>query len=367
MLDAKPVGWFAPTYKILADAWREIKVLLQPLTAEKQESEHRLKLITGGVLEMWSLEDPNAGRGRKYARAIVDEAAMTPNLEAAWTEAIRPTLTDLRGDGWFCSTPKGRNYFWRLYCMGQDEAERDWACWHMPTSANPYIDPDEVEAARTGMPERAFRQEYLAEFVEESGGVFRGIAESVDKGRSANEPLTGTHTYVMGVDLARVEDFTVLTVLDDTGRQVYFERFNQISWERQLASIDSAARAYGAHVLVDSTGVGDPIFERLRQSGLSVEGYQISSASKEPLIDGLAMGLEQGRLRLMDIPAQTNELMAYQYELTPSRNVRMNAPEGMHDDTVTALALAWQALPQISIGHILTGTRKRETAHGIPR
>jgi hypothetical protein len=128
--------------------------------------------------------------------------------------------------------------------------------------------------------------------------------------------------------------------VDQAGRQVYFDRFNQISWERQLAAIEAPARKYKASIFLDSTGVGDPIFERVRKAGLNVTPYQFSNASKEALIDNLAMKLEQGQVRLMDLPAQTNELLAYQYELTPSRNVRMNAPEGMHDDCVIGLALA---------------------------
>jgi hypothetical protein len=141
-----------------------------------------------------------------------------------------------------------------------------------------------------------------------------------------------------------VEDFTVLSVLDDAGRQVYHDRFNQISWERQTAAILDVARQYRATVFIDSTGVGDPIYERIRLAGASVDPYQFTNASKERLIDHMAMQIEQGKVRLMDIPAQTNELLAYQYELTPSRNVRMNAPEGMHDDCVISLGLAtWGA------------------------
>ena len=91
---------------------------------------------------------------------------------------------------------------------------------------------------------------------------------------------------------------------------------------------------------MDSTGVGDPIYERLRDAGLRVYSYQFTNTSKEHLIDSLAMQLEQGKLRLMDIPDQENELLAFEYELTPSRNVRMSAPEGMHDDCVISVALA---------------------------
>ncbi len=340
MLQGYPVAWFAPTYKILADTWRELKYILAPVTATKLEQEHRIELVTGGSIDMWSLESPDAGRGRKYKRVVVDEAGLIPCLEEAWTEGIRPMLTDYHGDAIFAGTPKGRNFFWRLYCQGEDENQPDWRCWHMPTTANPFIDPAEVEEARLMLPERAYQQEYLAEFIEDSGGVFRGVKEAVNAGRTQNEEPKRGISYILGVDLARIQDFTVLTVLDDTGRQVYFERFNQISWERQITSIELVARKYKANIVVDSTGVGDPIFESLRKRGLRVEGYGLTNQSKEQLIDALAIAIEHGKLSLMDIPTQTNELFAYQYELTRAGNIRMNAPEGMHDDCVIALAMA---------------------------
>ncbi len=343
-LDGGPAGWFAPTYKFLMEPMSEACRILADAISRKSISEKRIELFTGGVIDFWTLDDSDAGRGRKYARAVIDEAAMVKNLEDAWQKAIRPTLADFRGDAWLLSTPRGHDFFWKAHTWGMSPDHHEWAAWTMPTSTNPYIEVDEIEAARKQLPERVFRQEFLAEFLEDAGGVFRGVEAVVDRGRFSNEPQPG-HTYTLGVDLARVEDFTVLCVMDERGVQVYHERFNQISWERQCSTIDSVARKYRALIYLDSTGVGDPIFERLRQSGLQVDPYQFTNASKERLIDFLAMQIEQGKVRLMDVPDQTNELLAYQYELTPSRNVRMNAPEGMHDDCVISLALAtWGAL-----------------------
>ena len=340
-----PVGWFAPKYKYLLEAWREFKRVLRPVIRRKDETEKRIELIGGGVLEFWSLQDEDAGRSRKYKRVAIDEAGLCKNLETAWNAAIRPTLTDLRGDADLYGTPKGRNFFWAAFAWGQDRLEPDWAAWRFPTIANPFIDPAEVEDARRKMPERLFRQEYEAEFLENAGGVFRRVSESIDRGRRAN--LTAAEpgrSYSQGVDLARVEDFTVVATLDNGQKQVYFDRFNQISWERQIAAIRHAAGIFRPVIYVDSTGVGDPIFERLYNARLDAQPYHLTNASKQLLIDNLAMQLERGAVRLMDVPEQEAELQAYAYELTPSRNVRMGAPEGMHDDTVIALALAaWGA------------------------
>lgn len=232
------------------------------------------------------------------------------------------------------------NFFWQCFARGSDSKESDWTAWCKPTLANPYIDPAEIEAARVQLPERVFRQEYLAEFIEDAGGVFRRVREAIDRGRIQSDDVRANDYYSIGVDLARVEDFTVITVLDGNGRQAYHERFNLISWERQIEAIKKVAATYPGRVVIDSTGVGDPICEILRRSGVDLVTYHFTNQSKEAAVDRLALLLEQGRLRLMDLPTQTNELLAFEYELTPSRNVRMSAPEGMHDDCVIALSLA---------------------------
>lgn len=342
VLAGYPAGWFAPTNKYLADAWRDLIRDLKPVITRKNDTDHRMELVGGGSIECWSLENEDAGRSRKYKHVVIDEAAKVKRLETAWMGSIRPTLTDMRGSADFLSTPKGHDYFWKLYTRGNDAGQPMWSSWRSPTSENPFIDPTEIEDARRDMPERLFQQEYLAEFLDDAGGVFRCVREAIDTSRNVNEPgaAPGRSGYVLGVDLARVEDFTVLTVVDANLRQVYHERFNQISWERQIARVTEVATAFHADVVLDSTGVGDPIFERLRNAGLPIVPFAFTNASKESLINNLAMKLERGDVRLMDIEAQTNELLAYEYELTPSRNVRMNAPSGMHDDCVIGLALA---------------------------
>lgn len=175
MLAGRPAAWFAPNEKYFDEVWREANRVLGPVTTRSDSQKKRLEIVTGGVLDFWTLhntDDP--GRGRKYAAIAVDEAAIVPphRLEKQWQEAIRPTLTDYRGDAWFGSTPKGAGFFQELYELGQ-KGEDGWRSWQMPTTANPHIDPEEVEAARRSLPSAVFRQEYLAEFVTDFGAHFK--------------------------------------------------------------------------------------------------------------------------------------------------------------------------------------------------
>jgi hypothetical protein len=356
-LRGKSIFWGAPTYDQVRVGWGETRRAAIEVAGFNQ-STMTCSFPAGGEIRYRSLDDPDNARGFTADGIVIDEAGDV--AESAWYEVLRPMLIDTGGWAWAIGTPRGRNWFWREYVMAEDRP--DARAWNAPTLGcriadgrlhrephpleNPEISFGEMEHLFATLPERIFRQEILAEFIENSGGVFRNVTEAVDKGRSENSPPIPGMGYILGVDLARVHDFTVLSVVDRTGRQVYFERFNQISWERQIAAIEATARRYGARIYLDSTGVGDPIYERVRNAGLGVTPYHFSNASKESVIDNLAMKIEQGTMRLMDVPAQTNELLAYQYELTPSRNVRTNAPEGMFDDCVIALALACWGLAQ---------------------
>lgn len=354
-LDGYPTGWFAPNYKYLSEAWRDFVKWLKPVIVRANATERRIELVTGGVIEFWSLEDADAGRSRKYKRVVIDEAAKIRSLEEAWQQAIRPTLTDFQGDADFYSTPKGHDFFWKAFSWGSDPSNPDWACWQIPSHANPYLMPSELEELRRQLPDRVYQQEILAKFLDDGGGVFRGVSQSIDRGRTTPWEPRPNFQYSTGVDLARVEDFTVISVLDPQGVQVYHERFNQISWERQIAAIHAAWKRYPGTVVMDSTGVGDPIYEACRKAGITVKPYQFTNASKTELIDGLALAIERGQLRLMDIRVQEDELLAFEYQLTAARNVRMSAPEGMHDDCVIALALSrWaQGRPQMKMFYSL--------------
>lgn len=159
-LEGKPAAYICPTYRMLTEVWRDVARLLPG--ARKLVSEYRIELANGGTIEMWSGDDAaNAIRGRKYALVILDEAALIPALRVAWEQSIRPTLTDLRGEAWFISTPRRGGTFEELY---NDAVGPEWARWQQPTSANPFMPADEIQRAQEGMSEQAFKQEYLADF-----------------------------------------------------------------------------------------------------------------------------------------------------------------------------------------------------------
>ena len=163
------VAYFTPTYNDLSDVWSEVKTRLQPIIAEKNEQTKQIKLITGGVIDFWSMDNPDSGRGRKYARVIVDEAEKAKKFKDAWQNTILPTLMDFKGDAWILSTPKfGQTYFKQLHSQRKD----NWASFNLSTYDNPFIDRDEIEEIKQTMDELSFRCEILAEDVDVTNNPF---------------------------------------------------------------------------------------------------------------------------------------------------------------------------------------------------
>jgi len=338
-----PVGWFSPTYKDMLEVWREVGERFGPITERTSVQDRRLEFITGGVLEFWSLENVQAGRGRKYRRVIIDEAAFVPTLLDSWNYAIRPTLADLRGDAWIYSTPKGRNGFWQMFQWGQDLGRPDWRSWQMPSSVNPFLPASELEEMRRNFPERVYQQEILAQFLEDAGGIFRRVLDAatatpLERGR-------GGAQYVYGIDWGRVNDFSVIVVLDVQTRSVVaMDRFTQIDYAVQMGRLDAMMQRFPPAVLVpEANSMGGPLIEQMQRRGWPVVPFTTTSVSKAMIIDGLALAFERGDIAILPDPVLIGELQAYEAERLPSGALRYSAPEGMHDDTVMALALAWFA------------------------
>lgn len=337
-----PTAWFSPIYRDMLEVWRECVKIFKPVTARVSSSDKRIELIPGGVIEFWSLENEDAGRGRKYKRVIIDEAAKAPYLQAAWEQAIRPTLTDYKGDAWFLSTPKGRNYFWRLYQRALDGGE--WQTWHYPTVSNPFIDPAEVEAAKYDLPESIYRQEYLAEFLENEGAVFRNIDACM--GAVEGKKHTG-HRIIMGVDWGKQNDFTAISIgCADCKVEIAIDRFNQIDYTFQRERLKVLQNKYNASViLAEQNSIGDPVIEVLQREDLPVKPFQTTASSKPPLIENLALIFERAEWQFLPNAVWRGELEAYERTISAiTGRSSYSAPEGSHDDTVMARALmTWQA------------------------
>jgi hypothetical protein len=326
-VNKKRVAYITPTYQLGKIFFKEIVDLLPLEIYSKNESDLVITFITGGSIRFFTGERLDNLRGLKFHLAVIDEASFIPNLEDGWLNSIRPTLTDYKGKAIFLSTPKGKNYFFSLF----SKAEPDWQSFKFTTYDNPYIDPNEIDDARKQLPEVVFEQEYMANPAENAANPFG--SQYI---RNCIHPVTTMPVVAYGIDLAKSVDWTVIVGLDEDGNVAYFDRF-QMDWHNTKQTI---LRLPKCPILVDSTGVGDPILEDLQREGVMIQGLKFTSSSKQQLMEGLQAAIHQGKIGYPEgIISQELEVFEYMYTAT---GVKYSAPSGFHDDAVMALALAWQ-------------------------
>ena len=318
------VAYITPTYKLAKVFFGR---LTESLPFPKNKSDLKIDFTNGGQVEFFTGERLDNLRGRKFHLVIIDEASFIPDLENGWNNSIRPTLTDYKGKAVFLSTPKGKNYFYSLFMKA---GENDWASFKFTSYDNPHIDPNEIDDARMQLPEVVFEQEYMANPAENSANPFGSKFI-----RACIKPISNQQIVAFGIDLAKSVDHTAIIGLDNSGNVAYFDRF-QMDWHNTKENIKRLPKS---PILIDSTGVGDPITEDLKREGIMIEGLKFTSQSKQQLMEGLATAIQQGRIGFPD-GVIVKELEIFEYIFT-NHGVRYSAPSGFHDDCVMALALAW--------------------------
>lgn len=337
--------WLAPTFDMTRRSWRAIKWKVRPLNCEVRESEYTIRFPTGGVIEVKSTHAYENLRGAGLDFALLDEAAfMHPDV---WPQIVRPMLLERKGHALFLSSPFGRNHFFDLYSLGLDPNEPEWEAFHFTSYDNPLIDPVELDNIKRNTPERIWQEEYLAEFIDGSGQVFRNV-KGIATAPLNVERVQG-HRYVAGLDWARDVDYTVLIVIDaDTRQMVDIDRFNQVSWDLQRSRVRTMHQKWNlTEILAESNSIGSVNIEALQAEGLPVRPFQTTAQSKGPLIDTLATATEQGTIMIQPHEALVAELLSYRIERLPGGGYRYSAPPGLHDDTVIALALAWHGVAHV--------------------
>ena len=293
-------------------------------------------------LDMRSADKPENIEGFAYRLIVLNEAGIILKDEYLWENTIRPMTLDFDPNLLIGGTPKGQNLFHDLKVKAMDDKDpryKDWEFFHFTSYDNPYIEARVIKELEDDLPDHVRRQEIYAEFLEDSASVFRNVDNCMAPPSVKEGKIEGKEYYI-GLDLAKHVDFTVLTILDGDGNQVYHVRLNKLDWPYQKRLIIDLVRSYGGLLVMDSTGVGDPIYDDLVNEGLNVIGYKFTNQSKKQLIECLMISIEQEKIRLLDEPIQTNEMKIFGYEISPSGVMKYSAPQGKHDDCVIALALA---------------------------
>lgn len=354
--------WVAPVYSQADGAWADLKTFASAIPGCVVRESDRQVRYAGGYVQIKTASDPDTLRGSGLDFVVLDEAAFMPG--SVWFNAIRPALSDRKGRALVISSPNGSGNWFHILWLSGKAGDPEIDSFHYPTSANPFIDPKEIEAARHSQPAITFSQEYLAEFTDDSGRVFRGIKDCLYYGRETPHPAERRYLS-MGADFGQMADFTVLTVVDSsTGRMVDIDRFNQIAWSIQRDHIQALYEKWKPSVIwAESNSIGSVNIEELHKARLPIQAFTTTNQSKAEIVQALAYGIETGKLKLpADHPHSEvllAELEAFQAERLPSGRWRYAAPSNLHDDCVMSLALCWWGARNV-------GTSFTKTpAHGL--
>lgn len=341
----------ASTTQDQADAfWDKCKEWLQEVIAagviEKNEQRRILTFPhKGGRIKVKTASDADSLRGDYADFLVLDECALL--APDAWDKVGAPMLLDNDGDAWFISTPQRRNWFHGLYQKAVSDDTGRWQAWHFTSYDNPHLSREALDEITKDLTQEAYRQEIMAEFLEGEGSVFRNIYACLTAPMDAKPEDHVGHSISMGVDWAQKHDYSCLSaVCRECACEVELDRFNKIDWSFQRARLKAMADRWKVvDILAEENSIGSPNIEALANEGLPVRPFTTTASSKPPLIQSLALALERGECRWLNLPIATGELEAYEIKVSPQTGrSQYGAPEGQHDDTVIARALAWSAI-----------------------
>lgn len=323
--------WIAPIYAQAKIVFGRLKRALPPVLYRKNEADLTITLANGAVIQCKSGENPDGLYGDDVHAAVIDEAS---RMREESFYAVRSTLTATRGPLRCIGNVKGRKNWFYLLCRRAQSGDPGFHYEKITAYdavAAGVLDAQEIEDAKSLLPERVFRELYLAEPSDDGGNPF-GI-KNIENCYRPNQPRGVSEAF--GADLAKSFDWTVLCGLDGHGVQSDLER-----WQGPLAAATAriAAKVGARKCAIDATGLGVMPAEILQKTGDNFLPYTFTQKSKQILLESLVVGVQRGEIIITDETTQA-EMIEFEYEYTRT-GVKYTAPPGYHDDCVIALALA---------------------------
>lgn len=330
-------AWVSPIYKQAKKVFDEMVEAFADTGLIQKNSQDLTITFGKSTLQFFSAERYDNIRGFTFDYLVCDEFAF---IDAeAWTEVLRATVLVKGKKVLLVSTPKGKNHFYTAFQL--EHSNPQYKSFKMTSYDNPLIDPKEIDDARLTLPDHIFRQEYLAEFIDDAGAVFRNINECIKIG-------SNTGKLFAGIDLGRADDYTVLTIADSNDNEILCKRWRHMDWSTIINEIVNELNLYKPKTLIESNGAQDAIFEMIQKKityGKSnVQPFVTTSKSKQTIIEDLIVAFEEKKIGIIGQDFQKHELEVFTYEYNmKTRQIRYSAPTGLHDDYVMSRALTTHA------------------------
>jgi len=303
------------------------------IKGEPNNTEMRIELKNGSVFQVIGADNIDNIVGTNPIGVVFSEYSL---MKSQVWEFIRPILAENGGWAIFIFTPRGMNEGWKILQTAK-ENKGNW--WHevLTVDDTKAISEATLVQEKKEMPSDLFEQEYYVKFIEGASSVFKRVDENI---YTEPQVLKYGKRYQIGVDLAKYQDFTVISVVDlHTFYLVKQLKFNKIDWKEQKEIIIKEIKYWNnARTYIDSTGVGDPVVEDLKRL-VPIEAFKFNETSRTQLLNNLQVMLEQDKLKIPNDQELIGELKSMQYELV-GQKVKMQVPEGLHDDRVMSLGLA---------------------------
>ncbi len=340
--------WISPVYNQCRKVFQELTNAAHQIISKSNKAELTIEFINGSTLIFLSSERPDSIRGFSFNYVIIDEASFV--AEQAVNEAILPTLSALGKKCLIISTPKSKNWFYSAYLRGLDQ-DSDYVSFRGISTDNPHIDVNFINEQSKTLPDSIFRQEYLAEFTDSGNDVFTGV-DFVCNIRNWDVP-TKNKRYYFGADIGLTNDYSVLTIIDESGRVVKIIRINGQLYEDIGKTFVTELRRFSVSGgFVETNGVGRPMFELIKSEIRVTQEFYTTNENKAQGIRNLIYKIQNGELELPSeelFPHLKQELEAYSYKVNANGLLTFNAPSGTHDDCVMSLMLANEAREKIAL------------------
>ena len=337
--------WVSPVYSQAKKVFTELTQTIAGtgLTKSINKSELTIIFINGSVMYFRSGEREDTLRGYTLDYLVIDEAAYIK--DEVWNTVLRPTVLVNGKKVLFISTPKGRNWFYNLAMRGYSDDYPQYKTFHATSFDTPYITEDELIEAKMSLPETIYKQEILAEFIDDGGEVFSNLKNCCVLPNYPN--YDSTKRYYAGLDFGRQNDYTVLTIVNGDGEVVDFYRERQKSWDIIISEVVVKLKKWRPVCFAEVNSIGDVLYEQIKKQYPSVQPFITNSDSKQNMIEDLIMGMNENRLKLPSPELNTDlykELSVFTYEYSPkTRKIKYGSPNGFHDDTVISLALSYHS------------------------
>jgi hypothetical protein len=342
--------WVSPVFDLGNVAWAEWHEMIPSSLFKSNKTERTIEILDNGIIFFRSADNPDSLISRGLDDVVIDEAARVSS--DAVERALMPALADRGGKALAITTPLGRrNWSYRWFQRGLDPAKKRYGCLQGPSTQNPnpriqewVLENTPPEMGGEGnIPYDIFRQEILAEFLEDQAAVFKNIRGCIDPDLELG-PWNETQPNVVGVDFAKHQDYTVLSGFKEIGGMstlVSHARWTRLAWPLQLQMIKEVDDVLDDVIwYIDATGVGDKLFDDMVEMGLTVAPVRFTQDRKQKLIQRSSTGIEQDLVRYPDVPVLISEMEQFAYEILPSGSFRYGPPdETMHDDCVISFCL----------------------------